>query len=243
MDIRRCLPASHLSYKARVSPPAVYPEILARDPLASGTATLAPERFVLLNTTFPYEPPYSASDPVSTVAFNISSSSAATTGAEATETYKVGVSLSVGGTFFDLIKAKLVDKATWAWTNKSSTSTVNGESQSATVTVGGPAFGYSGPTLMQVYLDTIYNTFVFVVAPSSLQKAALVGTLVTGAGAPMPNSEVSMIESGRTHVTFTDAKGGFAFYGKMNGSAIVKAPGVTLAIHHLQSTQSIKLHP
>ena len=37
-------------------------------------------------------------------------------------------------------------------------------SQSATVVVGGPAFGYTGPTDVLVYWDTVYSTYMFAFA-------------------------------------------------------------------------------
>src|SRR5262249_17515347 len=138
--------------------PAEYPNILARDPFASGSSTLDPNRFVSLNTTFPYEPPYSQTSPVPIVSVNISNSSTSTCGTGTQDTYGVGLTISATGNYLDFAKATLKDTANWEWTNQSSLTNTVGSSQSATLAIGGPAWGYTGGTVCKVYLDTIYNT-------------------------------------------------------------------------------------
>ena len=51
------------------------------------------------------------------------------------------------------------------WTNTSEQTLES--KQSATVTVGGPGFDYSGPTSVLVYWDTVYNSFMFAFADTS----------------------------------------------------------------------------
>jgi hypothetical protein len=53
---------------------ADYPDILARDPLLNSAASPDANRFTLLPISFPHEPPYSASDPVIPMGYQISSS-------------------------------------------------------------------------------------------------------------------------------------------------------------------------
>lgn len=216
-----------------------FPNILARDPLAGGSSSLDPIRFVSLNTTFPYEPPYSANDPVPTVTFNISNSSTTTTGSTVEDTYTVGLTTSLSGDYLEFAKATLKDTASWAWTNKSSQSIVTGTSQSATLTVGGPAYGYTGGTLMQAYLDTMYNTFVFSIVPAAAE-IGVDGTLVNRSGKPIPFTEVTLIEveTGIQHRTFTNAKGEYKFVGRITGSARVQAQavGVTQMLPRTGST-------
>jgi hypothetical protein len=67
--------------------------------------------------------------------------------------------------FLDLGKSTLRDTVSWEWTNKSSASFATGTTQSASVTIGGPAFGYAGKTVLALYPDTIYHTFAFVIEP------------------------------------------------------------------------------
>jgi hypothetical protein len=154
-------------------------------------------------------------------------SSVSTISSAIEESYKVGLSLSASGGFLDFAKATLKDTASWEWTNKSSLATSTGSSQAATVTVGGPAYGYSGSTLMQVYLDNVYHTFAFALLPTESQQIAVSGTLVTMEGAPLKATEVSLVENGITHRTFTNAKGEYRFLGNISGPVIVKSAGVS----------------
>lgn len=190
-------------------------DILARDPLANGSTTLDPARFLLVNPTFPYEPPYSLTDPVIPITTNISDSSTETTGRTTEDTYTVGLSMSESGKFFDYVKTTLKETAKWDWTNKSSISSATGKTQSASATVGGPAYGYNGPTVMQVYIDTIYHTFAFALVPVELQEVGVKGKVATAAGKPMPAAEVILVEKGIKHRTFTNAKGEFVFFGSI----------------------------
>ena len=46
--------------------PADYAQILSANPFASGGSTIDPARYLPTPQSFPYEPPFSAADPVST---------------------------------------------------------------------------------------------------------------------------------------------------------------------------------
>jgi hypothetical protein len=54
-------------------------------------------------------------------------------------------------------------------------------SQSATVTIGGPSFGYPGPTDILVYWDTVYRTFMFAF---STEPASAMGSIIDQLGKP-----------------------------------------------------------
>ena len=201
-----------------------YPNILARDPFATGAA-LDPTRFLLLNTTFPYEPPLNANDPVPTVTYNVSNSSTATVGSETVDTYKVGLSITASGGFLEFAKATLKDTASWQWTNKSSHTATSGTSESASVTIGGPAYGYTGNTVMEVYFDTMYKTFAFALDPIEQHQLSVQGALTSASGKRLAATEVTLIEHGVKHQTFTNASGEFMFLGHVNGPVTVQAAG------------------
>jgi Carboxypeptidase regulatory-like domain len=104
------------------------------------------------------------------------------------------------------------------------------------VTLGGPAYGYNGPTVMKVYIDTIYHTFAFALVPVELEEVGVKGTVVTAAGKPpMPPAEVILVENRTRHRTFTNAKGEFTFFGNISGPATVQAAGITQAVPQLRS--------
>jgi hypothetical protein len=220
--------------------PEDFPDILQRDPLANGATSLDPRRFVPLNTTFPYEPPYSASDSVPSTSYNVSNSSISGSGSTIEDSYKVGLSISAEGGFLGIAKVTLKDTLSWAWTNESSQSTSVGRSESASVTVGGPAFGYSGSTIMQVYFDTLYRTFAF--APIENMPLGLKGTLMTAQKKPQISAEVTLLENGVTYRTFTNRKGEYRFFGNVGaGPAKLQANGVTEKLPQLQQARSVQL--
>jgi hypothetical protein len=218
-----------------------YADILARDPLANGANTLDPARFAPVNTTFPYEPPYTSTDPVPTITTNITDSSTQTVGTEVDDTYKVGLSVSTTGDYLEFAKATLKDTASWEWTNKSSTSNSTGTVQTASVTVGGPAFGYTGPTLMEVYIDTVYHTFAFAVVPVQAPEASLKGTVVASTGTHLAFTEVILTANGVKHRTFTNSKGEYVFWADAKGAATVQAAGVTRHISDINVTKTLTI--
>jgi hypothetical protein len=224
-----------------------FADILRRDPFAGGRRVplpvvpqpLDPARFQSVHTTFPYEPPYSATDPVPTYTFSLANSSTSTVGTSTQDDYKVGVSVSGGVDFLGLAKSSLKTEDSWNWTNTSSQASSAGTSESATVTIGGPAFGYTGPTEMEVYYDTVYKTFLF--RPLEGVVVAFKGTVATSAGKPLPMREVSMIANGVHYRTFTNAKGEYRFFGSIRGPVKIQAGGTTKTLREVRPDTSVDL--
>ncbi len=132
--------------------------ILALNPFAASANYVPdPNRYEPLSQSIPYDPPYSdqglGSDAhsytVSTANINASSQTLESK-------YSVGVKLNLDFGVF-----KLKSSTELEWTNSSTDSTSTGSTQSATVTITGPAYGYTGPTDVLVYWDKLYNTFAF----------------------------------------------------------------------------------
>jgi len=198
--------------------------------LATGGSLSAP-RFLPINTTFPYEPPYSANDPVPTFTYNISNSQMATQTTTSEDDVKVGLTVSGSGSFLGFASFKLQDSASWEWTNKSSNAASSGTSQSAQLTIGGPGYGFSGPSMIQVYYDTVYRTFAFSLNAAAPAAAALTGKLLTFEGKPLADSAVRVVEgNGKTHVTYTNRNGIFRLYGQLTGPATVQAEGLSRTV-------------
>jgi hypothetical protein len=66
--------------------------------------------------------------------------------------------MSQSGKWLEFAKLTLKETASWEWTNKSSQSSSSGRTESASVTIGGPGFGYNANvTDIQVYFDTLYH--------------------------------------------------------------------------------------
>jgi Carboxypeptidase regulatory-like domain/H-type lectin domain len=220
---------------------ADYPNILASDPLASNPSTLDPARFTPANTMFPYEAPATPNDPVIPITTTISDSSTTTSTTKTSYSTKVGLKVSGTAGFLDMASTTLAANGSWTWTSTNSTSSSSGTTQSASVTLGGPAYSYQGVTEVAVYTDTIYNTFAFLLVPPQTLETAASGTVTTAAGAPLPGAEVTLTESGIRHRTVTNAKGQYVFFGHITGPGIIEAKGVTKAVPQFQPPRGADL--
>jgi hypothetical protein len=239
--------------------PADYPQILKADPLAGCTllvSTLAKKaahpihpilpcntplpsgpRYVFLQQWFPYEPPYKSGDPNTTVQLKFDNSLVNTSTSTSETDYKLGAS---GGGSFGIgplaISLKSDDSWTWADTEAAASST--GTTQSVFATVGGPAFGYKGPyNMMELYLDTTYQTFVFL--PIAGPTDALQGVITNAAGKPSAGTPVIAYVHGKRYLTYTNSKGGYRFGRKFTGPVKVVAGSVKQSLQKIDATKSI----
>jgi hypothetical protein len=190
---------------------ADYLQILACDPFTSGTA-IDPNRFLPTAFSFPYIPADTASDPVPTMEYTQTSSTTSTADQQVQVQY--GCSISVSAGIQAALTASLKVTGSLEWTDTSSAGDSAGSSQSASVTIGGPSFGYTGPTDVMVYWDTVFSSFMFAFAT---EAPAASGTVTDSAGAPVTYKQLTLDVGGRKLSTFTDARGGFRFYGLVEG--------------------------
>jgi len=195
---------------------ADYAQILSANPFANGASTIDSSRFLPTPQSFPYEPPFSAADPVFT------SSIATQNTVNVTDTHTVqhqyGVTASISGGI--AITLKIASSLEWTNTNIMGTSTTS--QQSATATVGGPAFGYRGPTDVVVYWDSIYNSFMFAF-PADPPTAS--GTLLDSSGKPASYKPVTLTVGSHTFKTFTNDQGKYRFYGAPGGNGSLAVEG------------------
>lgn len=198
---------------------ADFAEILKLDPFASGASTIDPNRYVPVNFTFPYTPPLNAADSVPTQTYNVQSSVANDTKHTAQTVY--GVALNVVGSLSSALGLKL--GSTLEWTNTQSTAINNTATQSATVTIGGPAFGYVGPGVdVMVYWDGIYNSFMFAF---TTDVPAMSGTIVDRAGKPLPHALVTVAVGAKKFTTFTSATGEYRLHRVPAGQHVLSVSG------------------
>ena len=137
----------------------------------------------------------------------------------------IGVSATAG--IADVFSAKITSTASFDWSNKVTDTSSAGQSQSASFTIGGPAYGYAGPTRVLVYWDDIYHSFVFAFPTT---PAAASGTISDVDGAAIANKPVALVLGTKTLKTVTDGNGKFEFYGVPAGPAKVVVDGKPHAI-------------
>jgi hypothetical protein len=207
--------------------PQDYPVILKADPFANGATTLDTNRYQSLHTTFPYEPPFAQGDPPTTLKTTLSNATTNNATSSVQNDYTVGLSISGSTNFLSLFKASIKAESNWTWTDVSTTANSSSTTESAAVTVGGPSFGYTGPTDMGVYYDVLYKTFLF--APVT-GPAQFKGTLSSRSRQALAGREVIVTANGRTFRTFTNARGEYRIPERISGPAELRVAGVTKQI-------------
>lgn len=201
---------------------AEYPRILRSNPYASGNPTVDSARYFPTNYFLPYIPPYAAGDPATTVKYEISSENVQKTGQESIVSHTLGVTASGGAKFLEIWNAKLEVAGEWEWSTTTASEASITNSQNASVTLGGPSYGYQGPTLMAVYYDSQYRTFLFVptaVAPRQGIRGKLNSAI---ASRRLSGLRVVMQLGGRTYTTFTDSRGEYVLPVSFGSGAIAK---------------------
>ena len=148
-----------------------YASLLQTNPFSAvGTGAVDPltidsKRYVALPQSFPYQPPVVADGTVSLSQYGCQSSIEQTTTQTASVEYSCGYTSGVG--IEGLFSASLSTSGKFTWTSQTSTSNTFGTSEAASLTIGGPAFGWPGGEQLQVYWDRIYKSFLFVLLPAS----------------------------------------------------------------------------
>jgi hypothetical protein len=214
---------------------ADYAQILAANPFAQGATAIDPNRFLPTPQTFPYEPPFSAADPVFTSSITTQNVVNVTNSHTVQHQYSVSASVSAGILGTNLKLANSLE-----WTNSSTYGTSSTSTQSAAATVGGPAFGYTGPTDVVVYWDTLYSSFMFAY-PST--PPAAVGAITDAAGKPLAFKAITLTVAGRKFETFTNHDGQYRFFGATgaNGLLAVEGQTFTVAVGSGKSNPTLKL--
>jgi hypothetical protein len=108
--------------------------------------------------------------------------------------------------------------------------TSSGSTQSASVTVGGPAFGFAGSSDVLVYWDSIYNSFMFAFAP-------IAANIVSANEKAAPHQALALVAAGKTFTTSARADGTYRFYGVPSGQAnlLIEGKDVPVTIQAQQA--------
>lgn len=216
-----------------------YAEILKANPYAYGTPALDTNRYKPLQTTFPYEPPYAPGDPVPTFSFNASFSNTWTGTTSTTNEYGTGLKIT-GTADIAILKAKLVAEGKWTWSDTDTQSASAGTTETAQVTVGGPSYGYAGPTNMAVYYDVIYKSFLF--RPVEGPLLVLEGSVKSRSGESVGGREVVMTGAdGVEYRTFTNARGEYRFFDRAAAPATLKTGTTQRTLAKTSASDSVDI--
>jgi hypothetical protein len=236
-----------------------YAEILAADPLSQclppvalpfatprpngpsvcNTPVPAAPRYVSAFTSVPYDPPFAQGDTVTTQTITIDNSLVSTQTDSSQYSNKIGITVESGLDFKPVFEASLKEENDFTWTETNTTSNLAGSEQKMSLTMGGPAFGYTGPVNMAVYYDTLYKTFAFV--PFEISGAGLHGVVSSTDGKPRAGQAVTAVAAGIKYRAFTNAVGEYRFPSEIAGPIILQAGNVVQQLPQVQSDMSIDL--
>ena len=203
---------------------ADYASILSTNPFTSANAAIDPKRFVPIQY-FTYQPP-GADTPQDPPNVNLYTQTTTTTNTNTQEAkVQYGVKVSVSAGIANVVK--LTVAGSMQWTNTSSTGTSSSALLSATVVVGGPSLGYTGPIDVVIYWDTVFNTFMFAFPA---EPAIASGTFIDIEGRPVANTPIALVVGTHTVRTFTGPNGAYRFYGAPTGPGKISVDGQDFAV-------------
>ncbi len=225
--------------------PADYPEILKRDPLAfvDGSAPFDPSkidrsRFSLTTNSFTYSVP-TEGGVVSTTTRTYTNTMVRSALTSGMDSYKVSASIEQSFKIPTLAKASLKAEGSWEWTNTSSNESKKAGSQTASVTIGGPAAGYGGPVNALVYYDTVYKTFMFALT----NEVHIKGVVSDPKGQVVEGQEVTATAGGVVYRNFTDARGEYRFPYDIQGPIELQSGTARRTIPSASLNADLKLPP
>jgi len=196
---------------------ADYAAILAHNPYASGGA-IDPDRYMSTGQCFPYIPPYDAASAPAIETYQHENTIDRSQSRTVEVQYSVSATVTAG--MPNIWSVETTTSLTM--TNSNTFGTSSSKTQAATVTIGGPAYGYDGPVDVQVYWDTVYNTFMFAFPE---QAPDVSGAATTTAGKAVAGAPVTLRVGDRTLRTYTDARGEYRFYDVPAGQAKITVEG------------------
>jgi hypothetical protein len=132
---------------------ADYNQILALDPFASGSTAIDAKRFIW-QQNIPYQ--YLQNQALSqSLTLSVSQTNTTTNSVE--DDYMVTATATLGVANIFKVSASF----TFDWTNTNSTSQSDQKTQTAQATIAQPSSNWNGSEEVAVYLDSVYNSFMF----------------------------------------------------------------------------------
>ena len=197
----------------------------------------AAPRYVNAHQTFPYEPPHDANSTVPLQTFAVDNATVSTQTDSDETVNKVGVTAEGSFNFLTVWKASLKTDDSWTWTSTNSTATSTGDTQKMSLTIGGPAFGYSGAGFIAVYYDTLYKTFAFM--PFDISANTLHGVILDRTKKPVAAKLVTATVRGVTYRTYTNSEGEYRFPAEVKGAVDLFSGGVRQRLPAVDASKSV----
>jgi hypothetical protein len=209
-----------------------FQHILQRDPFTDpsyvltvnpGNTTSTDGRFDLeAGETFAYEPPPLGGQPA-TEKFSLQYQQTSISGQSKTDEYQSTFSIAGAGNILSWLKGNLQNQTMVTLSSQFALQNTDTTTQTASLSLVGPCFGYTGPSDVQVYQDNVYGTFMFAfVANTQTPDFSL-------CGAP-PSLPVNSGATG-TFTIFTSPSNGFTNTVGLSVSVTGTPTGVTATLN------------
>jgi len=191
-----------------------YKQILAQDLFwnasPSNPILIPTARFVPQSTDFTYDQAGGPSGTsCATVTESISNTNTTTNTSSTQTQYQASMSLSAN---FPTAGLGLKSTTSFTWTNKTSSSLTNGNTQTASATVGCTSIGWTGVDFVTAYYDTLYGTFLFALDDGTGRARVLQGTITDVDGDHVPHQPLKLVVGNKTYQTASHNDGSFRFY-------------------------------
>lgn len=141
------------------------------------------------------------------------------------------------------VKLDLKSTTTLTWTNKTSNSLTNANSQTATAVVACPSLNWAGPDFVSTYYDTLYGTFLFVLDDGTGYARLLFGRVTDTDGDPVPHERLTLVIGNETYQTFSRNNGSFLFHLPVGQASAGATTGTLIVGDTGRITQSVAIGP
>lgn len=209
-----------------------YETILAQNPFCANpgpctsSVPLDSRRFVPTTLVFPYQPPptldcdngvCNCTAYTGSITNNFEKELSSAEQSQDSKSYSVDMTFP-GGT--KLTELNIKHSNTFTWTNSASKAATTSSSQSATVMIRCPSVSYTGLTVMGVYWDLLYGSFMFKPLDYSEFKLSHEGTVRNTTGRCVRQEPVELSYDGKTYRTVTDQNGNYRFFVPKNEPSV-----------------------
>jgi len=191
--------------------------------------SLDANRFRPTTWILPYEPPLHATDLCPSITATLKNDFSTEDARSTQDEYSISATMDVG---VDKIWGVKI-QGSMTWTSGETDTSTQSSTQSAVLTLVCPSVGYTGPTLLQVFWDVVYATFLFVPYDPSSMEITHSGVVVDRKGKPVVGTPVDLTYNGRTFHTFTTSTGRYRFIS-------LKQPGLAAVQQGTLSIRNVK---
>jgi len=198
-----------------------FTQILSTDPFANGSTAIDIKRFSALPYNVTYEALSPATDSdgnqvmrcdAATTTIVLKNETGQSNSGDFSTSYTSSFNMSVG--IPKVITSDFKDETKWTQESVNTQSSTSDTSATMQISCHSSAWKdpYGRPTIVGVFWDNIYNSYMFAFLDVSHANLLAQGTLKNASGNSLAQKDVSLVYGKKTYRTRTDSNGAFRFY-------------------------------